>query len=336
MVERIAKMRRRDFVAIVGASGAWPLAARAQPRGAPVRRLGVLMARAESDPVFQALIQSFRTHLTQLGWRDGDNLRIDYRWTAGIAERFRTAAAELISLRPDVILADATPSVLALRQAQTIPIVFLYVTDPVAQGFIPSLAHPGGNLTGFTNAEFSLGGKWLNLLKDAAPTTTRVGLMFNPTTAPYAEGFVRVIESAAPSYRVTPTRMPVQSAGAIAASIADFAGAPTGGLLLITDSFFTVHREALLALAIQHRLPTIFDSASWARTGGLMAYGADGVDMFRGAASYVDRILRGAKPADLPVQAPTKFILSVNLKTAKALGLTINEAFLLTADEVIE
>jgi putative ABC transport system substrate-binding protein len=330
-------MRRREFIGLlVGVAAALPLAARAQQSGPP-RRIGVLLARAESDPVFQARFQAFRTRLQQLGWTDGDNLRIDYRWAAGIADRFPTVAAELVSLKPAVILADATPSVAALkRETQTIPIVFVNVTDPVAQGFVASLAHPGGNLTGFAQDEFSLGGKWLGLLKDAAPRVTRVGLMYNPTTAPFADAFARVIEAAAPSFGVTTVRMLVQSAAAIEDALRTFAREANGGLMPLADSFLYVHRDRIAALATEHRLPTISNTVSWARDGGLIAYGADSDDVYRGAASYVDRILRGAQASELPVQEPTKYHLSVNLKTAKAIGLKIPEPFLLAADEVIE
>jgi putative ABC transport system substrate-binding protein len=329
-------IRRRDFITLLGGAAAWPLAAGAQ-QGDRVRRIGVLMARPESDPFFQSLLQSFRSRLHQLGWTEGDNLRIDYRWTAGVADRFQTAAAELVALKPDVILADATPSVLAFRrETQTIPVVFVFVTDPVVQGFVGSLAKPGSNLTGFTNHEFSMAGKWLGLLKDAAPHVSRVAMMYNPTTAPYAGSFARVAEAAAPVYRVNAIRMLVRSASDIETAIADFVREPNGGVLLFSDSFLTAHIDRLSTLARQHRLPMISDYPGWTRVGGLIAYGADTFDMLLGAATYVDRILRGAKPSDLPVQAPTKFSLSVNLKTAKAMGLTISELFLLLANEVIE
>jgi putative ABC transport system substrate-binding protein len=330
-------MRRREFIGLLGGiAAALPLAAKGQ-QGGTIRRIGVLLARAESDPVFQARFQAFRTRLQQLGWTDGDNLRIDYRWTAGIADRFLIAAVELVTLKPEVILADATPSVAALkRETQTIPIVFVNVTDPVAQGFIASLAHPGSNITGFAQNEFSLGGKWLALLKDAAPRTTRVGLMYNPTTAPYADGFARVIEAAAPSYEVTTVRMLVQSAAEIDGAVKAFAQEANGGLIAMSDSFLFVHRDRIVALATEHRLPVISDTTSWVRDGGLIAYQPDADEGYRGAASYVDRILRGAKASELPVQEPTKYHLSVNLKTAKALGLKISESLLLTADEVIE
>jgi putative tryptophan/tyrosine transport system substrate-binding protein len=332
-------MRRRSFLTLLGTSvAAWPVMASGQQAGMPVKRLGILMATVESDPTFQALMQIFRGRLKQLGWTDGDNLRIDYRWVPGIPERFRTAAEELVALKPDVILAYATPSVIALSsETKGVPIVFTQVTDPVSQGFVASLAHPGGNLTGFANHEYSLGGKWLSLLKDVAPSMKRVGLMFNPTTAPYAEPFSRVIEGAASSYGIiVSTRLMVQSAADIEAAITSFSREPNGGLIWLPDSFSTIYRERAAALAAQHRLPSINDSANWARNGGLIGYGPDLIEMYQLAASYVDQILRGGKASELPVQGPTKFVLSVNLKTARAIGLTISESFLLAADEVIE
>jgi putative ABC transport system substrate-binding protein len=327
-------MKRRSFMAVLGgAATAWPLAARAQQ---PTRRIGVLMARAESDPDDQARVQAFRARLHQLGWIDGDNVRVDYRWTAGVLDGFRTAAEELVALKPDVILADATPSVVALlRETRTIPIVFAAVTDPVAQGFVTSLAHPGGNLTGFTNHEFSMGGKWLGLLKDVAPNITRIGIIYNPNTAPYAESFVRVIEAAAPSLGVVPIRLAVADPTAIDRAIGEFASEPNGGALHLPDSFLSVHSDRLIALTARHRLPAISD-AGWAKRGLLISYSVFAAEMYRGAAGYVDRILKGEKVSNLPVQAPTKFELIVNLKTAKALGLKISESFLLLADEVIE
>jgi putative ABC transport system substrate-binding protein len=330
-------LRRRDFITLLGgAAAAWPLAARAQQPDR-VRRIGILMARAESDPFFQGLVHAFRTRLQELGWTDGVNLRIDYRWTAGVAERFQTAAAELVALKPDAILADATPSVMALRrETQTIPIVFVFVTDPVAQGLVESLAHPGANVTGFQLHEHAMGGKWLSLLKDAAPHVTRIGAMFNPITAPYGPSFLPVIEAIASQYQVTSIPMLVHSGLEIDAAITGFAREPNGGMILLPDSFLTVQRDRILELATQYRLPMIFDAPYWTKIGGLIAYGPDLVDMFRGAATNVDRSLRGAKPAELPVQAPTKFFLSINIKTAKAMGLTISESLLLSADEVIE
>jgi putative ABC transport system substrate-binding protein len=328
-------MRRREFITLLGgAAAAWPLAAGAQQAA---RRIGVLMAWAESDPGDQVRVQAFRARLRQLGWIDGGNVRVDYRWTAGVLDRFRTAAEELVALKPDVILADTTPSVVALlRETRTIPIVFVAVTDPVAQGLVTSLARPGGNLTGFTNHEFSMGGKWLGLLKDVAPNITRVGVIYNPTTAPYAESFVRVIEAAAPSLGVVPIRLPLADPAAIDRAIGEFASEPNGGVLQLPDGFLGVHRDRLIALTAQHHLPAISNDSAWTKRGGLISYAVFVADMYRGAAGYVDRILKGEKVSNLPVQAPTKFELIVNLKTAKALGLKISESFLLLADEVIE
>ena len=330
-------MTRRDLVALlVGAATAWPLGARAQ-QADRTRRIGVLMARSESEPLFQGWVQSFRDGLVQFGWTEGDNIQIDYRWTAAVADRFRTAAAELVALRPDVILADATPSVAALRrETETVPIVFVTVTDPVSQGFVASLARPGGHITGFTNLEFAIGGKWLSLLKEVAPDITRVALMFNPTTAPYADSFVRIIKSAAPSYQLAATRMPVRTTGEIEAAIIGFAGGSKGGLLLLSDSFITANGQRIFALAAEHGLPAISDLLVQTRRGGLIAYGPDTFDIFRRAASYVDRIIKGESPSELPVQAPIKFVLVINLKTAKALGLDVPDKVLALADEVIE
>jgi putative tryptophan/tyrosine transport system substrate-binding protein len=330
-------MKRRDFITLLGgAAAAWPLAARAQQPDR-VRRIGVLMAHAESDPFYQSLVQTFRTRLQDLGWTDGVNLRIYYRWTAGVAERFQTAAAELVALKPDAILADATPSVTALRrETQTIPIVFLLVTDPVAQGLVESLAHPGANVTGFQMHEHAMGGKWLSLLKEAAPHVTRIGVIFNPITAPYGPSYLPVIEATASQYQVTAIQMLVQSGPEIDAAITGFAREPNGGMILMPDSFLVVHADRILELAMQYRLPMIADSPYWTKIGGLIAYGPDLVDMFRGAATNVDRILRGAKPAELPVQVPTKFELVINLEGAKAIGLTIPETLLVRADEVID
>jgi putative ABC transport system substrate-binding protein len=330
-------MRRRDFIAaIAGPAFAWSVAARAQQRDR-MRRIGVLMARSESEPLFQGWIQSFRDGLGRLGWTEGDNVRIDYRWTAAVPDRFRTAALELVALRPDVILADATPSVAALRrETETVPIVFVTVTDPVSQGFVASLARPGGHITGFTNLEFAIGGKWLSLLKEIAPDIRRVALMFNPTTAPYADSFVRIIKSAASSYQLVTIRMAVRSIGEIEAAIVRFAGESKGGLMLVSDSFMTANGQRIFALAAEHGLPAISDLLVQTRRGGLIAYGPDTFDIFRRAAFYVDRILKGESPSELPVQAPIKFVLVVNLKTAKALGLEVPSTLLATANEVIE
>jgi len=326
---------RREFIILLGgAAVAWSRATMAQQT---TRRIGVLMAIAESDAEGQARLQSFRTRMRELGWTDGDNIRLDYRWAAGVADRFRTAAAELVGLKPDVILAETTPAVAALqRETQTIPIVFVRINDPIGSGFVQSLARPGGNLTGFTNFEFSMGGKWLELLKEIAPSVTRVALVFNPITAPYADSYVRVLEPVAPSHGMVLISMPVQSAAEMESAIGAFAREPSGGLLLLPDLFLVVHRDRVAALAAQHRLAAVYNNEFYARSGGLLSYGDDVLDMYRSSASYVDRILRGAKPTDLPVQAPTKFKLVINLKTAKALGLDLPPSLLARADEVIE
>jgi putative ABC transport system substrate-binding protein len=328
-------MRRREFITLLGgAAAAWPHAARAQQSG---RRVGVLMSHAESDAQGQEFVQVIRTRLSQLGWVDGDNVRIDYRWAAGHADRFVTAAQELVALKPDVVVADTTPAVQAFRrETQTIPIVFTAVTDPIGQGILQSLARPAGNITGFMSYEASLGGKWLQLLKEAAPAVERIAILFNPTTAPYFNFFLPEMESAAAVLGMVAIRMPVQSALEIDRAVGAFAREPNGGLSNVPDGFLTVHRERIVALAEQYRLPSAFGGDNMAKSGALLSYGPETLEMYRGAASYVDRILRGAKPADLPVQAPVRYRLSVNLKTARALGLTVSNALQLLADEVIE
>ena len=328
-------MRRREFIGLVGGAAAWPLAARAQQRQMP--RVGVLMGNAESDPQGQEMSQAFRTRLSQLGWVDGDNVRIDYRWAAAHADRFVTAAQELVALKPNVVVASTTPSLQAFRrQTQTIPIVFTAVTDPLGQGFLQNLARPAGNITGFMTYEASLGGKWLALLKEIAPAVKRVAILFNPTTAPYFNFFLPDMESAAAALGMATIRMPVQSPLEIDRAIGDFAREPNGGLSNVPDGFLTEHRERIVALAEQYRLPSAFGGDYWARSGALLSYGPELLEVYRGAASYVDRILRGAKPVDLPVQAPVKYRLGVNLKTARALGLTVSNQLQILADELIE
>jgi putative ABC transport system substrate-binding protein len=296
------------------------------------------MARAESDPDYQARMQVFRTTLHELGWIDGANVRIDYRWTAGVIDRFLTAAAELVALKPDVLLADATPSVTALKnETAAIPIVFVTVNDPIGSGFVENLARPGGITTGFTNFEFSLGGKWLELLKEVAPNVKRVAVLYNPITAPYFPSYLRALQTAAPFYRADLLSMPVQAPAEIDRSIGAFARDPDEGLIVLSDSFLVVHRDRVIELAAQHNLPAVYGGTEiYTRSGGLVSYGDDAAAEYRGAASYVDRILRGTKPSDLPVQAPTKFLLSINAKTARKLGLTLPATLLAIADEVIE
>jgi putative ABC transport system substrate-binding protein len=330
-------MRRRSFLTLLGgAAAAWPLAARAQQDGR-MRRVGVLMPNDEADLEAQARFQAFRQGFADLGWVEGRNVRIDMRWMAGHADRFVTAAQELVALKPDVVVAVNTPAVQAFRrETQTIPIVFTGVTDPVGQGILQRLARPEGNITGFMTYEASLGGKWLGLLKEVAPAVKRVAILFNPTTAPYFNFFVPEMESAAVALGMVASRMPVQSTLEIDRAIGDFAREPNGGLSNVPDGFLTEHRERIVALAEQYRLPSAFGGDYWARSGALLSYGPELLEVYRGAASYVDRILRGAKPADLPVQAPVKYRLGVNLKTARALGLTVSNQLQILADELIE
>jgi len=330
-------MRRREVIALLGGAAAWPLAARAQQSN-QTRRIGVLMGPAESDPEGQSEITAFRRGLQNLGWTGGRDVRIAYRWAGGDTDRMQTFAKELMALQPDAILATTTPVVAALlRESRTVPIVFVRVADPVDSGIVSNMARPGGNVTGFAFFEPSLLTKWLGLLKEIAPGIARVTAMFNPATAP-AGGlhFLRLAEAAAPSIAVELKAGPVHDVAEIERVIAALAQAPAGGLLPLPDIFLNVHRERIIELATRYRVPTIYQYRYFATGGGLVSYGPDVVDAYVRAASYVDRILKGEKPADLPVQAPTKYELVINLKAAKALGLTIPESFLVRADEVIE
>jgi ABC-type uncharacterized transport system substrate-binding protein len=328
-------MRRREFVILLGGStaAAWPLAARAQNR---LRVVGVLLAMAPDDPEAQLRIKAFEAGLRELGWTEGRNLRLEYRWAVGDATLLRKQATELVSLAPDLILATSTPVLAALRQEKTLPIVFVQVTDPIGGGFVPNLARPGGSLTGFTSFEFTIGSKWLEALKHVAPAVTRVALIFNPDTAPFAHLFWQPVEAAAPSFDVEPMQAPVRDIGEIEHTIAAFARHASGGLMVLPDVSTTNHRDLIIALAARHRLPAVYPYRYFATSGGLMSYGSDLADIYRRAASYVDRILKGAVPGDLPVQAPTKFEFVINLKTANALGLTVPPRWLGRADEVIE
>ena len=326
--------RRKFIAALSGAAFAWPLAARAQ--GERMRRIGVLMNAAENDPDARSGVEVFRRGLHELGWSEGRNLQIDYRWGGGDVGRIKIFAKELVDLSPDVIVGHTTPSVVALRQeTRSIPIVFLTVTDPVGQGFVASLAHPGGNITGFQVFEFSLGTKWMETLKQIA-ALRRVATIFNPETAPYYPLYLHTIEKAASSFAVELIAVEVHDDAEIERAISTLAREPGGGLIVFPDSFNAVHRRTIIALVEQYRLPAIYFFRYFAVDGGLISYGADEIDMFRRTAGYVDRILKGEKPADLPVQQPTKFQLVINLKTAKTLGLTIPQLLLATADEVIE
>jgi putative tryptophan/tyrosine transport system substrate-binding protein len=332
-----ATTSRRELIAALGSAAAWPLTARAQPNTA--RHIGVLMNGAATETGPQSYVAAFIDTLRQLGWTEGQNVRIDIRWSAGDAALARIYAAQLIGLTPDVILASSTANLIAVRQAtSTLPIVFVQVSDPVEQGFVSSVTRPGGNLTGFSMYEFSVGGKWLDLLKEIAPALTRVGVMFNPETSPQSKFFMRSIEAAAPSRGVQAVVIPLRASADIEQAFAGFAAAPNGGLILPADTF-TFMRSALIAdLAARHRLPAISAYKQFPRDGGLMYYGAEVnlLDQFRQAANYADRILKGAKPGDLPVQRADKYSLVINLKTAKVLGLTVPLPLTGLADELIE
>jgi len=329
-------MRRRDFITLIGGAAAWPLAARAQ-QGERMRRIGVLMNTSASDPESKVRIAAFQQGMETLGWTVGRNVQIDYRWGLGDVERSRAAAAELLSLAPDVILSNATTATVALHQAtRTTPIVFVVVSEPVAQGFVATLAHPGGNMTGFSFLEPSLGAKWLELLKEIAPRITRIAIIFNPKTAPNAALFSRSAEMAAKKNAIDAVTIPFDEPAAIEPTMTRLGREPGYGLILAPDSFASVHRKLIVELAARYRLPAIYFQREFTSEGGLVSYSADIPDLFRRAAPYLDRILRGEKPADLPVQQPTKFELVINLKTAKALGLDVPPTLLARADEVIE
>lgn len=330
-------MRRRELITLLGgAAAAWPLAARAQQLER-VRRIGVLMVDAESDPEGQSHAKALRDGLKQLGWTEGSNLKIDYRW-AGDAGLILTFAKELVELRPDVILARSTPATAVLKaETRTIPIVFTTVSDPIGSGFVANLAHPGGNITGFTNFESSISGKWLGLLKEIAPRITQVGAMYNPETAPYAPYYVRLLEVAAKSFSVEPISVVVRNDADIERVIARLASESNGGLIVLPDAFTTsIHRKQIIEQAARHHVPAVYPYGFIAVEGGLMSYGIDVTNLYQRAASYIDRIFHGTKPSDLPVQQPTKFELIINLKTANALGLTVPPTLLTRADEVIE
>jgi putative tryptophan/tyrosine transport system substrate-binding protein len=330
-------MKRREFIAGLGSAAVWPLAAWAQHRDR-VRRIGVLMGGAATEAVIQSYLAAFVQGLRQLGWTEGQNLRMDIRWSAADAGLGRTYAEELIGLMPDVILVESTVNLTAIRQAtSTVPVVFVEVADPVAQGFVASVRHPGGNLTGFSFYEFSLGSKWLGLLKEAAPGVERLAVMFNPDTAPHYKFFMPVIEAAAHSLGVQAIATPVRSTADIEPALASFVRQPNGGLMLF-DHFTRVHQKLIANLTGRLRLPSISGISDFAKDGGLMDYSPyiDLPGQYQQAASYVDRILNGSKPDGLPIQTPDKYRFVFNLSTAKALGLTIPPNLLALADEVIE
>jgi putative ABC transport system substrate-binding protein len=328
-------MKRREFITLLGGAAAWPLTARAQ--SSAVRRIGVLMGRSASDPEGQKQAAALQRGLEELGWSLGRNLEIDYRWPAGNAGLAQASAKELVELRPDILVANSTPSLIAARGAtSTIPIVFVAIADPVAQGFVQSLARPGGNMTGFEAEEPSMGAKWVQLLNEIAPRVGPTTVIFNPDSAPFSRMFLPSMEAARPAAAFELIISPVRNETEINRAIVAAARQPSGGLIVLPDSFLSSRHEMIVALVAKQHLPAIYSVSEFSRSGGLIAYGFDRADQFRRAAAYVDRILKGEKPADLPVQLPTKFQLVINLKTAKALGLTVPQTLLVAADEVIE
>jgi putative tryptophan/tyrosine transport system substrate-binding protein len=330
-------MKRRQFIAgVVGAVATSPWMARAQ-QADRARRVGVLMSATPDDPLGDIEMTAFRQGLEELGWADGRNINIQLRRPGGDLDRVRAFAKELVELKPDVLVARSTPTSLALkRETEAIPIVFVNISEPVESGLAQTLARPGGNLTGFTNFEGSIGGKWLQLLKQVDARIARVGVIYNPQTAPFARLFLNSVQSAAPTLSVRSVDLPVQTSSDIEMALATFAGEPGGSLVSIPDSFTIEHRSLIIPLAARYRLPAIYSYPLATHTGGLMAYAVDSRDSMRRAAGYIDRILKGAKPAELPIQQPAQFALSINLQTAKALGIEFPAALIATADEVIE
>jgi putative tryptophan/tyrosine transport system substrate-binding protein len=330
-------MQRREFITLLGgAAVAWPRATRAQ-QADRIRRVGVLESRTADDPEGKARVAVFAQALRELGWTGGRNMRIDYRWAAADADRYRTYAAELVALAPDVILASSSASVTALQQTtRTVPIVFVNVIDPVGAGFVASLARPGGNSTGFTLFEYSLSGKWLELFKEIAPNLTRIAILRDPAIAAGIGQFAVIQAMAPPSFGVELSPIDERDGGEIERDIAAFARAPNGGLIVTASSGAVAYRELIITLAARHRLPAVYPFRYFVTSGGLISYGPDTTEQYRRAAGYVDRILKGQKAVDLPVQAPTKYELAINLKTAKALGLTVPPSLLARADQVIE
>jgi len=328
-------VNRRTLITLIGsAAAAWPVTARAQ-QPEKVRRIGMLMNRVADDPEAQARFKAFVQGLQQLGWAEGLNVRMDVRWTAGVAEQLHKYAEELVALMPDAILADGAVAVSALQGAtRSVPIVFVAVPDPVGAGFVKSLARPGGNTTGFTAFEYAIGAKWLELLKEIAPSVTRAAVLRDPTIAAGIGQFAAI--QAVGSIAMELSVIDVRDANAIEQDVAEFAGSPNGGLIVTVGPFGANHPNVITTLADRYKLPAVYPFRYFVGVGGLMSYGPDLVSQFRPAAGYVDRILKGEKPADLPVQAPTKYELVINMKTAKALGLTVPDTLLARADEVIE
>jgi putative ABC transport system substrate-binding protein len=335
MVRGSTGMRRRDFIKAIGSTVAWPLAARAQQAG-PTRRIGILMAYAEGDREGQAFIAAFRDELSNRGWTGG-RIRIETRWASPRdAQSRQQFAKELVALRPDLLVSHGTPSTeTLLQQTRTLPIIYINVSDPIGSSFAASFAKPGGNATGFITMEPTMAGKWLQLLKDIAPRVTRCALLFNPMSAPYAKYFLNPFKIAAASCAIEPTIASVGDPADLVAAIAAQTREPNGGFVVMPDTFTTVHRAKITALAAQHRIPAVYPFRFFAADGGLLSYGSDTVDSYRRAAAYADRILRGEGPGELPVQAPAKFQLVINLKTAASMDLTIPTSLLVAAEELI-
>ena len=329
-------MRRRELITLLGgAAVTWPLAARAQAER--IRNVGLLLSTREDDADGQARLALLRRGFSELGWVEGRNIHFDYRWTGGDVAHAKADAAALVRQKPDVIVANSTMCLAAIKkETAIIPIVFLVVGDPVGQGFVSSLSHPGGNITGFTAFEFAISGKWLELMKEVAPEVRRVAFIFNPEAGPYAEKFMQSIATAAPSSGVNIIASPIHDPADIDRVITAVSGEPKGGLIVSPDAFTIANRGLIISLAARYRLPAVYAYKFWAVDGGLLSYGHDIYEPWRVAPSYVDRILKGATPADLPIQQPTKFELIINLKTAKALGLTIPPQLLDRADELID
>jgi putative ABC transport system substrate-binding protein len=329
-------MRRREFITLLSGVAAWPFRLRAQ-QSERMRRVCVLMGFAESDREGQTFVGAFREELQKLGWAEGRNIRIDYRWTALDRDLIQRFAKELVALQPDLILTQSTPATAELlKQTRTIPIVFALVADPIGSGFVANFPHPGGNVTGFVTMEPTLAGKWLDLLKEIAPRVARVAMLFNPATAPYAQYWLNPFKAAATSFAVQAIVAPVHGTSELESVVAGQAHESNGGLIVMPDTFTTEHRSEITSLAARYRVPAVYPYRVFAEFGGLLSYGDDLTDNFRRAASYVDRILKGEKPADLPVQAPTKFELTINLKAARALGIAVPPSMIARADQVLD
>jgi putative ABC transport system substrate-binding protein len=330
-------MRRRAFIMLGGAAATWPLAARAQQAGS-VRRIGVLKNTHETDPEARRELAAFVQELTRLGWIDGSNIRIDYRFGAGRSDRMAELAKELVALKPDVLLIRSTAAIKALlRETRTVPIVFVSVSDPIGEGFANSMARPGRNITGFTNVESSVASKWVELLRELSPSINHIKFIFNPSTAPDGGAYyARLVERATASFAIRSEAAPVHSPAEIERVIAATVQQPHGGLIVLPDPFIVTNRTLIIELARRERLPAIYPFRNMAVEGGLISYGANLVDQYHRSAAYVDRVLKGENAGDLPIQAPVRYELLVNLKTAKTMNLTISERFLLLADEVVE